>query len=552
MRVIKAAVAALVLAGCNQPVVEAPDLILHGGTIYTGLDNLPPVEAVSVRNGRVVATGTSADLLKTAGEKTEKVDLGGTFLYPGFTDAHAHLYGIGERETSLDLDEVKSIAELVSVVGEAAKTLPAGQLLYGRGWIETHYPEARFPTRQDLDAVTGDRPTVLERADGHAMVANTAALKAAGIDGKPKSQPQGGRIEVDAAGLPTGMLIDNAMAALAVLQTAPSEAQIDATYEKGAAREISLGWTGVHSMSVPATHIPRINALSDAGKLNLRIYNAIDGADFDRQVFGETADKLVITKAVKLYMDGALGSRGALLNEPYSDRPDTSGLEIAQEEPTLALMQKAYDQNIQVCFHAIGDRGNQLVLDWMQKVFDAAPDKAVADKRWRIEHAQILRLEDVVRFHDMGVIASMQPSHAIGDLYFAPSRIGPRRLLGGYAWRSLIDAGAIIAGGSDAPVEQGDPRIEFYAAVARRDLQGNSGPDWHPEQAVTRAEALKMFTIWPAYASFREADLGTIEPGKLADFTGFTGDLMTIPDDQILKVEPAITVVNGKIVWRRG
>ena len=551
MRVIKAAMAALVLAGCNQPVVEAPDLILHGGTIYTGLDNLPPVEAVSVRNGRVVATGTSADLLKTAGDKTEKVDLAGTFLYPGFTDAHAHLYGIGERETSLDLDEVKSIAELVSVVGEAAKTLPAGQVLIGGGWIETHYPEARFPTRQDLDAVVSDRPVVLQRADGHAMVANTAALKAAGIDGKPKSQPQGGRIEVDAAGLPTGMLIDNAMGALAVLQTAPSEAQIDATYEKGAAREISLGWTGVHSMSVPATHIPRLNALSDAGKLNLRIYNAIDGADFDRQVFGETADKLVITKAVKLYMDGALGSRGALLNEPYSDRPDTSGLEIAQEEPTLALMKQAYDQNIQVCFHAIGDRGNQLVLDWMQKVFDAAPDKAVADKRWRIEHAQILRLEDVVRFHDMGVIASMQPSHAIGDLYFAPSRIGPRRLLGGYAWRSLIDAGAIIAGGSDAPVEQGDPRIEFYAAVARRDLQGNAGLDWHPEQAVTREEALKMFTIWPAYASFREADLGTIEPGKLADFTGFTGDLMTIPDEQILKVEPAMTVVNGKIVWRR-
>ena len=551
MRKIVAAVAALALAACNQPVVEAPDLILHGGTIYTGLDNLPPVEAVSVRNGRVVATGTSADLLKTAGDKTEKVDLAGTFLYPGFTDAHAHLYGIGERETSLDLDEVKSIAELVSVVGEAAKTLPAGQVLIGGGWIETHYPEARFPTRQDLDAVVSDRPVVLQRADGHAMVANTAALKAAGIDGKPKSQPQGGRIEVDAAGLPTGMLIDNAMGALAVLQTAPSEAQIDATYEKGAAREISLGWTGVHSMSVPATHIPRLNALSDAGKLNLRIYNAIDGADFDRQVFGETADKLVITKAVKLYMDGALGSRGALLNEPYSDRPDTSGLEIAQEEPTLALMKQAYDQNIQVCFHAIGDRGNQLVLDWMQKVFDAAPDKAVADKRWRIEHAQILRLEDVVRFHDMGVIASMQPSHAIGDLYFAPSRIGPRRLLGGYAWRSLIDAGAIIAGGSDAPVEQGDPRIEFYAAVARRDLQGNAGLDWHPEQAVTREEALKMFTIWPAYASFREADLGTIEPGKLADFTGFTGDLMTIPDEQILKVEPAMTVVNGKIVWRR-
>lgn len=552
MRVMLAAMAALVAAGCNQqPAAEAPDLILHGGTIYTGLDRLPPVEAVSVRGGRIVATGTSADLLKTAGDKTEKIDLAGTYLYPGFTDAHAHLYGIGERETSLDLDEVKSIAELVNIVGEAAKDLPAGQLLYGRGWIETHWPEARFPTRQDLDAVVSDRPVVLERADGHAMVANTAALKAAGIDGKPKSQPQGGRIEVDAAGLPTGMLIDNAMGALAVLQTAPSDEQIDATYEKGAAREISLGWTGVHSMSVAATHVPRINALSDAGKLNLRIYNAIDGADFDKGVFGETADRMVITKAVKLYMDGALGSRGALLNEPYSDRPDTSGLMIAQEEPTLALMKKAYDQNIQVCFHAIGDRGNELVLDWMSRTFDAAEDKAVADKRWRIEHAQILRLEDIVRFKQIKVIPSMQPSHAIGDLYFAESRVGPRRLLGGYAWRSLIDSGAMIAGGSDAPVEQGDPRIEFYAAVARQDLQGKSGANWHPEQAATREEALKMFTIWPAYASFREADLGTIERGKLADFTGFSGDIMQVPDAEILKVEPTITVVNGKVVYRR-
>ena len=555
MRLILAAVCALALVGCNQPVVEAPDQIFHGGTIYTGLDSLPPVEAVSVKGGRIVATGTSADLLKTAGEKTEKIDLAGVFLYPGFTDAHAHLYGIGERERTLDLDEIKSIAELVSVVGEAAKTLPPGQVLIGRGWIETHWPEARFPTRQDLDAVTGDRPTILERADGHAMVANTAALKAAKIDGKPRTQPQGGRIEVDAAGLPTGMLIDNAMGALAVLATAPSDAQIDETYEKGAAREISLGWTGVHSMSVPGSHISRINALSDAGKLNLRIYNAVDDKDFDATLagglFGQTGDGLVTTKAVKLYMDGALGSRGALLSEPYSDRPDISGLEIAQEEPTLALMKKAYDANIQVCFHAIGDRGNQLVLDWMQKTFDAAPDKATADKRWRIEHAQILRLEDIVRFHAIGVIASMQPSHAIGDLYFAPARIGPRRLLGGYAWRSLIDAGAIIAGGSDAPVEQGDPRIEFYAAVARKDLQGKDGPDWHPEQAVTREEALKMFTIWPAYASFREADLGTIEKGKIADFTGLSADIMTIPKDQILKVDQEITVVGGKVVWKR-
>lgn len=558
MRAILAAAAALALAACNQPAAVAPDAIFHGGTIYTGVAGLAPVEAVSVKDGRILATGTSADLLKTAGEKTEKVDLGGAYLYPGFTDAHAHLYGIGERETTLDLDEIKSVAELVQVVGDAAKALPAGQVLFGRGWIETHWPEARFPSRQDLDAVSGDRPVVLERADGHAMVANTAALKAVGIDGKPKAQPQGGRIEVDAAGLPTGMLIDNAMAALAPLQTAPSAEKIDDTYQKGAAREIGLGWTGVHNMSVPASHIAPMNALSDAGKLNLRIYNAIDGADFDSAmsggVFGATADGMVTTKAVKLYMDGALGSRGALLNEPYSDRPDVLGLQIAVEEPTKALLKKAFDANIQVCFHAIGDKGNELVLDWMQQTFEAGQaGGATPDKRWRIEHAQILRLEDIVRFKELGVIASMQPSHAIGDLYFAPSRIGPRRLLGGYAWHALIEAGAIIAGGSDAPVEQGDPRIEFYAAVARKDLQGkDGGADWHHEQAVTREEALKMFTIWPAYASFRENDLGTIEKGKLADFTGFTGDIMTIPEAEILKVEPAITVVGGKVVFKRG
>jgi predicted amidohydrolase YtcJ len=552
MRSILAAMAVLTLAGCNQPKADTPDLILHHGTIYTGVAGLAPVEAVSVKDGRIVATGKSDELLKTAGDKTEKVDLGGTFLYPGFTDAHAHLYGIGEREMTLNLDAVASIAQLVQVVGDAAKAAPAGQVLQGRGWIETHYPEARFPTRQDIDGVTGDRPTILVRADGHALLANTAALKAAKIDGKPKSQPDGGRIEVGKDGLPTGMLIDNAMAAVASLATAPTEAQIDETYEKGAAREIGLGWTGVHYMSVPGAHVPRLNALSDAGKLKLRIYNAVDGSDFDNAHFGETKDGLVITRAIKLYMDGALGSRGALLNEPYSDRPDISGLQRAHEDETLALMKKAYDANIQVCFHAIGDKGNQLALDWMQKTFEAAPDKATADKRWRIEHAQVLRLEDIVRFKTLGVIPSMQPSHAIGDLYFAEARIGPRRLLGAYAWRALIDAGSVIAGGSDAPVEQGDPRIEFYAAVARKDLKGNSGPNWHPEQAVSREEALRMFTIWPAYASFRENDLGTIERGKLADFTGFTGDIMTIPEADILTVQPTVTVVGGKLVYQRG
>jgi predicted amidohydrolase YtcJ len=357
------------------------------------------------------------------------------------------------------------------------------------------------------------------------------------------------------------MLIDNAMATMAKLSAAPALEYIDQAFEKGAAKYASLGWTGIHNMSVAGPHVARINALSEAGKLPLRIYNAVDAADagdFGPDIIGKTEGGLVITRAIKLYMDGALGSRGALLEAPYSDRPDITGLQRAHEEETLALLKRAYDEGVQVCFHAIGDKGNALVLDWMEKTFAGIPQEERAnsrssrgDPRWRIEHAQVLRVADIPRLKADGIIPSMQPSHAIGDLYFAPDRLGPDRLAGAYAWRALIDSGSIIAGGSDAPVEQGDPRIEFYAAVARKDLKGNSSGNWHPEQKVTREEALKMFTVWPAYASFRESELGTIQPGKIADFTGFTGDIMTIPEAEILTVEPLITVVGGAVTWRR-
>jgi len=556
MRALFAGVAVLALAACQpqQAAGPAPDMIIHGGTIYTGVDGQLPASAVSVKDGRIVEVGAAEELLKTAGAATEKVDLGGAFLYPGFTDAHAHLYGVGEREMTLDLDEIKSIAELLSVVGEAAKTLPPGQPLIGRGWIETHWPEKRFPTRQDLDAVSGDRPVVLTRADGHALVANTAALKATKLDGKPTSQPSGGRIEVGADGLPTGMLIDDAMAPMSQLATSPGEAQVRETYVKGIDRTVSLGWTGMHNMSVLGPHVATLNTMAAAGEMKLRLYNAVDGGDFDLMneggLWGASENGLVTSKAVKLYMDGALGSRGALLSAPYSDQPETVGLLRSDEAAMLALMRKASDANIQVAYHAIGDEGNRLVLNWMEKTFADAGVKG-ADKRWRNEHSQILHVEDIPRFKSLGIIPSMQPSHAIGDLYFAPARLGPDRLAGAYAWRALIDAGSVIAGGSDAPVEQGDPRIEFYAAVARKDLKGQSGEGWHPEQAVTRQEALKMFTLWPAYASFMEKDLGTIEPGKLADFTGFSADIMTVPEADILTVEPEVTVVGGKVVYLR-
>lgn len=556
MRALLLGVAGLALAACQpQATAPAPDMILHGATIYTGVDGQAPVGAVSVKDGRILAVGAAEDLLKSADATTETIDLGGAFLYPGFTDAHAHLYGIGERELTLDLDEITSIAELVSVVSDAAKALPTGQPLIGRGWIETHWPEKRFPTRQDLDPVSGERPVVLTRADGHALVANTAALKAAKLDGRPTSQPSGGRIEVGADGLPTGMLIDDAMAPMTVLQASPTPDQVRATYVKGIDRTVSLGWTGMHNMSVLGPHVATLNTMAAAGEMKLRLYNAIDGGDFDLMteggLWGASENGLVTSRAIKLYMDGALGSRGALLSAPYSDQPDTNGLLRSDEAAMMALMRKASDAGIQVAYHAIGDEANRLVLNWMEKTFEDAGVKG-ADKRWRNEHSQILHVEDIPRFKALGIIPSMQPSHAIGDLHFAPARLGPDRLAGAYAWRALIDAGSVIAGGSDAPVEQGDPRIEFYAAVARKDLKGQSGEGWHPEQKVTRAEALKMFTLWPAYAAFMEQDLGTIEVGKLADFTGFSRDIMTVPEADILTVEPAITVVGGRVVFRRG
>ena len=556
MRALLLGVAGLALAACQpQATAPAPDMILHGATIYTGVDGQAPVGAVSVKDGRILAVGAAEDLLKSADATTETIDLGGAFLYPGFTDAHAHLYGIGERELTLDLDEITSIAELVSVVSDAAKALPTGQPLIGRGWIETHWPEKRFPTRQDLDPVSGERPVVLTRADGHALVANTAALKAAKLDGRPTSQPSGGRIEVGADGLPTGMLIDDAMAPMTALQASPTPDQVRATYVKGIDRTVSLGWTGMHNMSVLGPHVATLNTMAAAGQMKLRLYNAIDGGDFDLMteggLWGASENGLVTSRAIKLYMDGALGSRGALLSAPYSDQPDTNGLLRSDEAAMMALMRKASDAGIQVAYHAIGDEANRLVLNWMEKTFEDAGVKG-ADKRWRNEHSQILHVEDIPRFKALGIIPSMQPSHAIGDLHFAPARLGPDRLAGAYAWRALIDAGSVIAGGSDAPVEQGDPRIEFYAAVARKDLKGQSGEGWHPEQKVTRAEALKMFTLWPAYAAFMEQDLGTIEVGKLADFTGFSRDIMTVPEADILTVEPAITVVGGRVVFRRG
>ena len=432
-------------------------------------------------------------------------------------------------------------------------------MIVGRGLIDTRWPEsangARFLTAADLDAAAPGRVVLLERADGHAVVASSAALAQLSIDATTPA-PFGGEILKGPDGRITGLFVDAATSLLGPLMPQADPDQTRQAYRAGFRVEAKYGWTGVHFMSAPWRDIPLLEAMDAAGEAPLRVYNSVtpDGA---QALFAsgprQTADGRIITRAVKYYADGALGSRGAALFQPYSDAPETTGLMQVTTDEIVPLYEQALRSGIQIATHAIGDRGNTSVAEWYATALEAVPasDRPNgADVRLRIEHAQILRPADYHWFKDLPIIASMQPSHAIGDFHFAAARLGDARLDGAYAWHSLVDLGVIVVGGSDAPVERGDPLIEFYAAVARRDLEGFQRPDWRPQEAVDRATALKMFTLWPAYASFRENELGTIEVGKRADFTAFDIDLMTVPAAEIPKGHAVLTVVDGQVVYQ--
>ena len=546
----------LLLSACGEADTSTTaDMVLYGGPIYTANDATPMVGAVAVKDGRIIYAGDRDGLKSYKGQGTESVDLKGAAMYPGFTDAHGHLLGIGQREMTLNLEGLPSLQAMMDVVAKRIETATPGEVITGRGWIETHWPEGRFPNRHDLDLVAPDNPVILGRADGHARVINTAGLKAAGITAATKA-PYGGDILKDDAGEPTGMLIDAAMGLVAGLLSDPTEAERALAFQKGGDVYAAYGWTGVHSMSVAPRNVAVMEVLSDSDALSIRVYNSLDGdnpasMEMLRQGPRSSDNGRVITRAIKLYMDGALGSRGAALLQPYSDA-ETSGLLLSKKDQVMPMLVEALERGIQMNTHAIGDRGNRLLLDWYEEAMHLVPAdlRAIEEPRWRDEHTQIVHPDDIPRFKAMGVIPSMQPSHAIGDLHFAPARLGDDRLHGAYAWQSFIKSGVIVAGGSDAPVERGDPRIEFYGAVSRKDMSGYAGDNWHMDEAVTRDEALKMFTLWPAIASFQEKDLGSIEVGKKADFTVFSHDIMTIDEADILNVATVMTVVDGVVVYK--
>lgn len=495
-------------------------------------------QAVVIEGDRVVDAGT-LDLTEGLAEDCVLALPDGAVAFPGLVDGHAHLIGIGLRELTLNLDDVRSIAQLKDKVADAATGLDDGEPIVGRGWIETGWPEDRMPVAADIDAVVSDRPVILMRADGHAAVVNSAALEAAGVS-NDTPDPDGGLIERNEEGEATGLLIDMAMDLVASLEPVLTEDRRREALAKGATVMANRGWTGVHNMSVAIEDRAILEELAEAGSLPIRVVNYLVPDALDQMVEeGRScvAASRVCTNGIKFYADGALGSRGALLERPYTDAPETRGLMLMEPKVAIAAYKRALEADLQVTTHAIGDKGNAVVLGWYRNALEGRKDT-----RWRIEHAQVLRPSDIPRFAFHNVIASMQPSHAIGDLHFAGDRLGPERLEYAYAWKSMVDAGVTVVGGSDAPVEVGDPIIELHAATRRFALDGFEGPDWHPEQALPTDEALKAFTVNPAFAAFRESELGQLAPGFRADISVFVADPFTTPWDDN---RPLMTFVDG-------
>ena len=531
------------------------DLIALNGNIYTVNEKQPRAEAFAVKDQRITFVGSTADAEKLKSANTRVIDLDGKTVVPGFTDSHCHIFGIGEREMRLNLEGTNSLQEFIQKIKERVAQTERGKWITGRGWIETFWKPAQFPTRQDLDKVAPDNPVFLTRADGHASVVNSAALKVAKIDNTTPN-PFGGQIS-KTNGEPNGMLLDNAQDLVAKHIPKPTEAEREQALLRGIDREIGLGWCEIQNAGSQKEDVDLIRKCIEAGKIKIRFINAVFGPGRDAQDFlaaGPTINAFnhhFTQRTIKIIFDGALGSRGAALLKPYKDTPDTSGFLTEKPEELRPLLKEALRRGIQVETHAIGDRANRLILDLYEAAFKAVPPdkRKIREPRWRVEHAQIVDSADILRFAKLGVIPSMQPSHAISDLFFAPARLGMNRLVGAYAWQSFLKSGCVIAGGSDAPVERGEPMIEFYAAVERKSIKGESGEGWHLEQAVSREDALKMFTIWPAYAVFEEKDKGSIEAGKLADFTVLSADIMKIPEEEILKTRAEMTVIGGEIVF---
>ena len=545
---LNAVVATLLLAGTTASAAEPSRAgVLVNARIHTQADERPLAEAMAWDvNGRLLAVGTRAEVMAKAADATVH-DARGATVVPGLIDAHAHLMGLGYALMRADLVGARSKAEVVARLQSFAAGLPEGAWLLGRGWDQNLWPDKSFPTAADLDAAFPDRPVWVERVDGHAGWANTAALRRAKRDLVGDWQPEGGEV-IRANGRPTGVFIDAATKLVDEVVPPPDTAYRTEALQRALEAASRVGLTGVHDMGTSVEDLMLYGRFADEGRLTLRVVAYADGDSEALDTLCREGPYLhgsgrVRMAGVKFYADGALGSRGAALLEPYSDDHANRGLLVTPPEQLLAAMRKAHACNVQVATHAIGDRGNRLVLDDYAEVLGV---DARLDHRWRIEHAQVATLADIPRFQQLNVIASMQPTHATSDMPWAEARVGRERLAGAYAWRRFLQSNVRLALGSDFPVESADPRLGLYAAVTRQDLAGQPPGGWLADQKLNSAEALRGFTADAAWAGFTETEVGRLAPGLRADFVLLDADPLTVDAARLPAIKVLSTWVDGE------
>ena len=526
---------------------QTADLVVVNARIYTGNPAQPRASVVASKKDRIVYVGDDATRWMAA----RRIDAHGAALLPGLIDSHGHLASLGDALETLDLRGMPSETAIAAKVREAAARHKPGEWIRGKAWDQNLFPAKQFPTAEPLNQAAPANPVFLSRVDGHAAWVNQKALDLADVNAATPDPP-GGKIIRDAQGRPSGVLVDRAQGLVGAQIPSPTLAEVERRLERGARECARLGLTTVHDAGVDAQELEAYRALIAQHRLPLRVYAMLSVSEVpgdnalwrEYQKKGPAIGAFLTVRSVKLYADGALGSRGAALLEPYSDEPSNSGLLISSEAFLRKIAEEAVRAGFQVNTHAIGDRANRVVLNAY-----AAALGGLNDHRFRIEHAQVVAPSDFERFRQYSVLASMQPTHATSDMPWAEARLGPQRIRGAYAWRRFMSLGVALPFGSDFPVESPDPLWGIYAAVTRQDHAGNPLGGWYPDQRLTREEALRGFTLDGAYAAFQEKDKGSLEPGKLADFVLLSNDIMQIPAADIWKVHVTLTVLGGDVVY---
>ncbi len=558
----RAAVLIIIIVGaaCGPSVPENPaDVVLTGGNIVTMADGAPAAQAIAVRGDRIAAVGSDAEIEALVGPETQVIRLDGKTVVPGMIDAHVHFTNLGRQQQILNARGM-SKEEIVTEVGRRAAASPPGDWIEGRGWDQNTWQVREFPTKADLDGVSPDNPVFLKRIDGHAAWVNSAALMAASIS-RDTPDPAGGQIIRDAAGDPTGTLIDNGFRLAEREIPPPSHAQRRQAVHLAIEEALASGLTGVHEAGGSREEIEVYLEMLEHDDFDFRLYEFVrwpeneeeqphtyDELDYFLEQGPQVGlyDNRLTIRGIKMSIDGAMGSRGAALLEPYADDPGNTGLFRLSEDEIYDTILRGLEAGFQTATHAIGDAANRVVLDAFERAIE---ESGVADHRLRIEHAQILHPDDVGRFAELGVLPSMQPTHATSDMHWVVDRVGEQRTTFAYAWRTLLDSGVRMPGGSDAPVESVKPLWGIYSAVTRQDHDPGDAAPWHPEQLVTREEALRMFTIDAAYGAFEEDLKGSLEVGKLADMVVLSRDIMTIAAPEILETAVLTTILGGRIVY---